>query len=140
MKGYLLNVCARNVSWGQDVSCRNSHTVQLKGSLLYGGLAFESRCYQLLRRNSCMLTDKSFSPVCQKVWRVAALLIWKWFFLMCFFSSWALSLNAKIVTLFTSEILLSWIADLVLLEVRNKRIHTVCRWKAFLLNGLACGF
>ena len=41
--------CVRNVTWGQDVSCRNSHTVQLKGSLLYGGLACESRCYQLLR-------------------------------------------------------------------------------------------
>ena len=34
--------CVRNVTWGQDVSCRNSHTVQLKGSLLYGGLACES--------------------------------------------------------------------------------------------------
>ena len=82
-----------------------------------------------------LLKDKSFLPVCQNMQRVAAFIICKGFFSTMFVLLHFMSLNAKILTLFTSERLLSWMSDLVLLEVRSKRIQTVCRWKAFLLNG-----
>ena len=56
-------LCVRNVSWGQDVSCRNSHTMQLKSSLLYGGLAFESRGVCILQNQCFFLRKKSKRPL-----------------------------------------------------------------------------